>query len=482
MANAKFTISSSASVNRGYDATHSEVMALQLEDQPSPDVVKCQYTIGRATVGAPTPTFSTALGIASPPNGIVELTMPGSGVHLYEVQCTVNNGVDSNSTKRPDYTFSRMVAIRSDNGFRKIMAAETTEYDPAEGWASAFNDVAEFITLIPPLVSAIAGTLPIVVNSADPQNPVVSINAATTSLPGSMSAADKTKLNTLRPAAPTAPITFTDLFGTDAIGINPASGAAAGSMSAADKTKLDAATDLSTVSTIVMRDVARNINASKITAPVWYSEATPMTIGMDGVGVNFFTFTDEPKIDAGYDVEAPGFVSNAHKLLSAQTVSRALPLHWQAGIDGSNNPTWIVASGGDVYNAVAVPEAELYSDCNFTNGMKINSITLRHKGAGTGANPLPVEPPTFGLYRKVVSTGVAIAVATQTAVLDGTFRGTWRDLTLDLTGAPHTVDTTNARYYLMITSEHDTDAIPGDMIRGVTGVFEYPANFVIGMV
>lgn len=52
----------------------------------------------------------------------------------------------------------------------------------------------------------------------------------------------------------TAPITYDS--GTQTVGITPATGSAAGSMSAADKTKLDAATDAATASTLMMRDAS----------------------------------------------------------------------------------------------------------------------------------------------------------------------------------------------------------------------------------
>lgn len=330
---------------------------------------------------------------------------------------------------------------------------------------------------------------PLAIDNTDTSNPIVSIAPATTSAPGTLSASDKTKLNGIGAGAVVAgitgtlPITITGTTANPIVGINASTSSLPGSMSAADKAKLDASTVLNTASTIVMRGSDGAINASKISAATWDSPSSPMTITMDapGVPLPFIEFSDEPKITANYAIEAPGLVSDEHKFQSSRNVNRALPLHWQAGLDGSNNHTWVAASSGEVRCAIAVPEAELYSDCNFVHGMKINSLTLRHLGAGSVVDPLPVEPPTFRLYRKVVSTGVSTLIATASAVLDGTFRGTWRDIVLDLTGAPHTVDTTNARYYLMVTSEHDTDAIQGEIIRGVTGSFSYPANFVIGL-
>ena len=351
----------------------------------------------------------------------------------------VNGGLDINGRVDESLTTRFGVYVVTDTGNLRVGAFdETVEGNASFGWLVKFNAGIRSAAASA-LTPALSGTLPIVVNSANPIAPIISINAATTSLPGSMSAADKTKLN--------------------------------------------ASTALNTASTIVERGSDGSINATKITANVWDSAVSPMQITMDGPGVPlpFFEFSDEPKITANYDIEAPGLVSNEHKIQSSQIVSRALPLHWQAGVDSFNLPTWVAASSGEVRCAIAVPEAELYSDCDFAHGMKIRSLTLRHLGAGSGVDPLPVEPPRFGLYRKNVSTGGVSTIAIESAVLDAGFRGTWRDITLDLTASPHTVDTTDSRYYIMITSEHDTDAIQGEIIRGVTGSFEYPANFKIGL-
>ena len=162
------------------------------------------------------------------------------------------------------------------------------------------------------------GTAPITVdgdNSAHDltSNKTIAIVAATGSVAGSMSAADKTKLdastssntvstivsrdvnsnfsagtitanlsgnattsttatNSTRTFTGTAPITVDgdnaahDLTANRTLAIVAATGSVAGSMSAADKTKLDAATASNTVSTIVSRDVNGNFAAGTITA------------------------------------------------------------------------------------------------------------------------------------------------------------------------------------------------------------------------
>jgi hypothetical protein len=94
-------------------------------------------------------------------------------------------------------------------------------------------------------VTGVIGTAPIV--SSGGAAPAISIVAATASVPGSMSAADKTKLDTLTASANgtvtnvtgTAPISVATGTSTPAITIAAATTGAAGSMSGADKTKLD---------------------------------------------------------------------------------------------------------------------------------------------------------------------------------------------------------------------------------------------------
>lgn len=86
------------------------------------------------------------------------------------------------------------------------------------------------------LVTAVTATLPIV--SSGGAAPVISINPATPSTPGSMSAADKAKLDNLGSLTPVAPIVISN----GNISINAATTSNAGSMSAADKVKLDGMT------------------------------------------------------------------------------------------------------------------------------------------------------------------------------------------------------------------------------------------------
>ena len=98
-------------------------------------------------------------------------------------------------------------------------------------------------------VQTVTGTAPISVDSSDAENPDVSITAATTSDAGSMSAADKTKLDGIAAGAQVnVNPTQTYTAGTRTLTLSPgddttvlpvATTTAAGLMSAADKTTLD---------------------------------------------------------------------------------------------------------------------------------------------------------------------------------------------------------------------------------------------------
>jgi hypothetical protein len=91
-------------------------------------------------------------------------------------------------------------------------------------------------------VASVSGTAPIV--SSGGTAPAISITPATTVAPGSLSAADKTKLDSLTSGAAVASVSGTAPIvssggTTPAVSITPASTVAAGSMSASDKAKLD---------------------------------------------------------------------------------------------------------------------------------------------------------------------------------------------------------------------------------------------------
>ncbi len=146
MGDARFFVESSPSADRGFDATAEQTLQLRLE-APTPDVYRAQYSIAApgdpdaplASKDAPVIALNPADGIASPPAGIVTVTMP-TGVHSYALRCRVNDGVEAATGKAiPEWTTERIISIRSPLGLRKIIPGEGTQYS-ARGWADAQNE------------------------------------------------------------------------------------------------------------------------------------------------------------------------------------------------------------------------------------------------------------------------------------------------------------------------------------------------------
>lgn len=142
---AEFLINDSGYANLGYDAEHSEELTLTLEDGAGLDAATVVYSVVLASYDAPELVFSPSTGIPATPTGTVTVTMPGSGVHSYRIQCQINGGRDTNGHTVRDYTKERIVAIRSTNlGLRKMVPGETTEYHAA-GWHEEQNRAVDLL-------------------------------------------------------------------------------------------------------------------------------------------------------------------------------------------------------------------------------------------------------------------------------------------------------------------------------------------------
>lgn len=105
-------------------------------------------------------------------------------------------------------------------------------------------------------VTSVTGTAPIVITGSPTATPNVTIAPATDATAGSLSAADKTKLDGIAPGAAvasvsgTAPIVITGSATAPNVTLTAATEAAAGSLSAADKTKLDGITPGAAVASV----------------------------------------------------------------------------------------------------------------------------------------------------------------------------------------------------------------------------------------
>jgi hypothetical protein len=163
-----------------------------------------------------------------------------------------------------------------------------------------------------------------------------------------------------------------------------------------------------------------------------------------------------------------------------QDLARSIPLNWSACKVGGV-VSWSINDTSDLVNDVVDPFANLNIECYFPNGCKITKVHIWNKGPGGGGNPLPANPPSFYLYRKPLATGIPALLATVNATLDGTYRGTRRKITLDISGAPHTVDAAANRYYIVVTPEFGADALVGGLVQGAEVERNFPANYAIGL-
>ena len=343
----------------------------------------------------------------------------------------VNGGLDVNGRKDASLTTRFGVfVLTSPGGLRVGAFDETLEGDASYGWTSKFNAAVRAAGLggVTPTVT---GTLPIVVSG--PSNARV-------------------------------------------VAINPATGDFPGSMSAADKALVDTATDVASGNALARRNASGTCSFNGVYTPYIYSDSGLVTISADGTG----TISLNGNTDA--ELHCPMPVNGGTFKLEADVVDRPImiPLDWSSCKVGGVE-SWSINDVSDIVNDIQDPFANLSIECHFKNGMQIKSITFRHRGAGSGGNPLPGSPPSFSLYRKPISTGIASVVGTVNATLDGTFRGNFKDVTIDLSGSPHTVDNEAARYYLVVTCETGANAIAGAILRGITGVVTYPAGLMIGL-
>jgi hypothetical protein len=162
-------------------------------------------------------------------------------------------------------------------------------------------------------VTGVTGTAPIV--SSGGTAPAISITPATDTAAGSMSAADKLKLDGLAAGVTavgaTAPITSTGGT-TPTIAIVPATDSVAGSMSAADKTKLDGITGGAAVASV------------GATAPITSTGGTTPTIAIvpatDSVSGSM-SAADKTKLDAlDALLSATGVAGSGTLTVTAETV------------------------------------------------------------------------------------------------------------------------------------------------------------------
>ena len=358
----------------------------------------------------------------------------------------VNGGIDINGRVDESLTTRFGVFVLTDDGSLRVGAFdETTEGNASFGWTAKFNAGIR-AAAASALTPTVTGTAPIVVSGpADAR--VVSISAA--------------------------------------VGASGPSPGTSGSMSAADKTTMNAATDTNTASTLVKRSAAGAVAVSTLSATqveatgsVFAADVSNpngnLTLSCDGFGTITLDGASLGELLVPMAIRGHSF-----KVDTQQNLSRSIPMNWSAckvgGVD-----SWDIDDTGNVRCTVQDAFANMYIECDFVHGSRITGITIRNRGPSGGA--LPANPPTFTLYKKLLSTGVNSVVGTVNATLDGTYRGTSRDTLIDLSaGSGHVVDAELYRYFIVITPEFGTDSLVGHIVYNAREDFNLPVGFAIGM-
>ena len=244
-------------------------------------------------------------------------------------------------------------------------------------------------------VTAVTGTLPIL--SSGGTAPDISINAATTLLPGSMSAADKTKLDGIEAGAQVNVATnlaytdstrvLTSSTGTDVT--LPLVGADPGLMTAADKTKLDG------IAAGAQVNVATNLaqgTRTTTSVPVTSSTGTPATLDVaTTLLAGVMSSADKSKLD--------GIAANANNYSLPKATSTAL-----GGVELFDDTVQTV-----VANAVTTTAARTYGvQLNNNDQMVVNVPWIDSTFAAqtektffAGPASSPSATPTF---RAIAST------------------------------------------------------------------------------
>jgi hypothetical protein len=263
-----------------------------------------------------------------------------------------------------------------------------------------------------------------------------------------------------------APIEVNVVGGVATVSILAATGAAAGSMSAADKTKLDASTSANTASTLVERDASGDFSANVITADTVTGLSAP-TAGSDAVNKTYVDglVDSSLKVPEAYDPAGSGnfpttYGGNAveagdsFRITSADTLGTGTIVNPEdlliALVDtpGQTDANWMVAeSNRDQATETTRGVAALATQAEVTTGTDDTKIVTPLKLAthltniaatvkyvdtfvGTGSPQTPVITHNLGTQDVVVTIRDTVtnnlveadiqATSTNTVTLSGT--------------------------------------------------------------
>jgi len=264
-----------------------------------------------------------------------------------------------------------------------------------------------FLSGYVPSTRTISTTAPLTGGGDLSANRTLGISAATTMAAGSMSAADKTKLDGITSGAAVAsvgaaaPITTTG--GTSpTIGIDPADGMSAGSMSSAHYTLVNGATDANTASTLVKRDASGNFKASD---PVVSSDVATRGWVEAMVGTTVqkaLTFTD----NAGTDIRHAAFtLTGSVRVVFYAKVTSEFGNHTNAQLvlSDESNDRELSANGANLNGA---PPGSMV----LRTGLEASALTVEKAGAVRS-----VDPTTAG--NNVLCEDVLVANGTEPSTI-----------------------------------------------------------------
>jgi hypothetical protein len=284
------------------------------------------------------------------------------------------------------------------------MAMTITNGTTTPSIATSVSNAANFRTAIGAgtgngTVTAVTGTAPIV--SSGGTAPAISISAATTSAAGSMSSADKTKLDGIAAGATANTGTVTGVTGTapivssggtaPAISISAATTSVAGSMSSADKTKLDG------IAAGAQVNVATNLSYTDSTRVIASSTGTNATLpvvvaaGISGL----MTGADKTKLDG---IAAGAQVNVATNLAQGTRTTTAVPVTSSTGTSATLDIATTSLAG-------VMSSADKTKLDGIATGAQVNVGTNLGIIGGTTAGPTVTS--TTGTNATIPSAGVS---------------------------------------------------------------------------
>ena len=280
---------------------------------------------------------------AANPQTVIFNTAPSGPFRLY--RCTYDQDLEA--------TFQAGSAVRAgdlNDNFNQLL------YLAQEARAGSAGDLVDLQNQVAVKIDTISGTAPITATKPTDSSALIGISPATSSAAGSMSAADKTKLDAISDGAQpgtvtsvtgTSPINVTDGSSTPIVAISAATTSSAGSLSAADKAKLDSIQLSATQNATFVESFDSSRTKFTFAGGATAVSAWDLTISINGVIQQPFvdftynglevTFTSAPIVTSEYWVMIKGFKSPTGDWFSNITPSMVPLTSYPYGLGDSSS-------------------------------------------------------------------------------------------------------------------------------------------------